>query len=76
MPEHHSTLSNAAGGESKKVSSGGFDLDLKCGLEGEVLIFSTFCTSAPTTQGAQAVRTGFLTCTNTTSVPLSIGSKI
>lgn len=72
VPEHHSTLSNAAGGKSKKAFSGGFDLDQKCGLEGEVLIFSTFCTLAPTMQVAptsQVVRTGFILGTNKNYVP-------
>lgn len=42
VPKYHSTESNAAGGGSTKVSSVEIDLNQKCGLEGEVLIFSTF----------------------------------
>lgn len=68
-------LSDAAGGESKEASLGGFDLDQKCGFE-EVLIFSTFCTLAPTTQRAQAVRMGFLTGANRKYIPSANGSKI
>lgn len=78
VPEHRSTLSNAAGGESKKVFSGGFNLDETCGLEGEVLI-STFCTLALTTKVAptsQAGRTGFVLCTTKKYVPSPNGSKI
>lgn len=79
MPEHLSTLSNAAGGESNKVFSGGFNLDETCGLEGEVLISSTFCTLAPTTQVAptsQAGRTGFGLCTSMKYLTSTNRSKI
>jgi len=76
VPEHHSTLRNASGIKSKKASSAGFDLDQKGGLEGEVLIFSTFCTLAPTTQKAKATRMGLLIGTNKKYVPSANGLKI